>query len=110
MSPTRLLAGVFLLLALYCGLDPLKQSAIYNFPNFETYAIDLPPWSEVPTDRDTENLLQRAEVKFLNEVQGPESVAFDPLGRGPYTGVADGRVVLWNGQSWVDFAYTSANR
>ncbi|KAI4368679.1 hypothetical protein MLD38_017211 [Melastoma candidum] len=110
MSPTGAFALAFLLLALYCGLDPFKQSAISGFPDFETYQIDPPSWSEVPTARDAQNSLQRAEVKFLNEVQGPESVAFDPQGRGPYTGVADGRVVFWNGESWVDFAYTSANR
>ena len=70
----------------------------------------MPPWSQVPTEKDTQNLLQNSEIKFLNQVQGPESVAFDPLGRGPYAGVADGRVVFWNGQSWIDFAYTSPNR
>ncbi|KAF3323503.1 strictosidine synthase 3-like protein [Carex littledalei] len=46
----------------------------------------------------------------MNQVQGPESVAFDPLGRGPYTGVADGRVLFWDGSAWKDFAYTSPNR
>ncbi|XP_072056307.1 protein STRICTOSIDINE SYNTHASE-LIKE 3-like [Arachis hypogaea] len=39
-----------------------------------------------------------------------ESIAFDPLGRGPYTGVADGRILFWNGHSWTHFAYTSPNR
>ncbi|XLU67860.1 hypothetical protein S245_026913, partial [Arachis hypogaea] len=38
------------------------------------------------------------------------SIAFDPLGRGPYTGVADGRILFWNGHSWTHFAYTSPNR
>ncbi|XXG82525.1 hypothetical protein AAC387_Pa10g0453 [Persea americana] len=42
--------------------------------------------------------------------KGPESMAFVPLGRGPYTGVADGRILFWNGESWRDFAYTSPNR
>ncbi|KAI3450783.1 hypothetical protein Pfo_007448 [Paulownia fortunei] len=37
-------------------------------------------------------------------------MAFDPMGRGPYSGVADGRIVFWDGQKWTDFAYTSANR
>ncbi|KAJ4978985.1 hypothetical protein NE237_009765 [Protea cynaroides] len=37
-------------------------------------------------------------------------MAFDPLGRGPYTGVADGRIIFWNGESWTHFAYTSPNR
>ncbi|KAF5470869.1 hypothetical protein F2P56_011357 [Juglans regia] len=111
MSPTGTFAGlVFLILAFYCGIDPLKHSAISEFPDFEAYAVEMPAWSQVPTERDTQNLLQKSEIKFLNQVQGPESIVFDPLGRGPYTGVADGRVLFWNGQSWTDFAYTSPNR
>lgn len=101
---------LFFLLALYCAVDPFRHSAISDFPDFEAFAVDMPAWSQVPTLRDTKNLLQNSEIKFLNQVQGPESIAFDPLGRGPYTGVADGRVVFWNGQSWTDFAHTSPNR
>ncbi|XP_052187523.1 protein STRICTOSIDINE SYNTHASE-LIKE 3-like [Diospyros lotus] len=110
MRPAAVLAGLFLLLALYCGIDPFKHSAISDFPDFEAYEVDMPQLSEVPVDRDSDNLLQKSEVKFLNQVQGPESVAFDPQGRGPYTGVADGRVLFWNGHAWSDFAYTSPNR
>ena len=72
--------------------------------------MEMPPWSEVPAAIDEQNLLQRSEIMFLNQIQGPESVAFDPLGRGPYTGVADGRIRFWNGEAWSDFAYTSPNR
>ncbi|KHN36514.1 Adipocyte plasma membrane-associated protein [Glycine soja] len=89
----------FLLLALYCALDPFGHSPIAGFPHFEVHKIDMPAWSEVPTDRDKDNSLQKSEVLFVNQVQGPESIAFDPLGRGPYTGVADGRILFWNGQS-----------
>lgn len=110
MKPSRLFAGLFLLLALYCGLDPFKHSAISDFPDFVSHEIDLPSLSSVPKERDTQNLLQKSEIKFLNQVQGPESVAFDPQGRGPYAGVADGRVLFWNGQAWTDFAYTSPHR
>lgn len=110
MTPGGLLAALFLLLALYCGIDPLKHSSIANFPEFEAHLVEMPPWSEVPAAKDDRNLLQKAEIKFLNQVQGPESVAFDPLGRGPYTGVADGRILFWNGEAWSDFAYTSPNR
>ncbi|XP_034688413.1 protein STRICTOSIDINE SYNTHASE-LIKE 3-like [Vitis riparia] len=110
MTPGGLLAALFLLLALYCGIDPLKHSSIANFPEFEAHLVQMPPWSEVPAAKDDRNLLQKAEIKFLNQVQGPESVAFDPLGRGPYTGVADGRILFWNGEAWSDFAYTSPNR
>ncbi|KAK7263488.1 hypothetical protein RJT34_31079 [Clitoria ternatea] len=110
MTLSQGLAVVFFLLALYCGLDPLKHSPIANFPDFEAKFIDMPSWSLVPTDQDKHNLLQNSEVKFLNQVPGPESIAFDPLGRGPYTGLADGRIVFWNGHAWLDFAYTSPNR
>eukprot|EP00262_Sarcandra_glabra_P016818 TRINITY_DN5595_c0_g1_i1.p1 TRINITY_DN5595_c0_g1~~TRINITY_DN5595_c0_g1_i1.p1 ORF type:complete len:389 (-),score=46.33 TRINITY_DN5595_c0_g1_i1:169-1335(-) len=110
MSPAGIFGGIFLLLALYCGIDPFKYSAISDFPDFEALKVELPPWSEIPVVGDNENLLQRSEIRFLNQIQGPESVVFDSLGRGPYTGVADGRVLFWSGDSWTDFAYTSPNR
>ncbi|GER53077.1 calcium-dependent phosphotriesterase superfamily protein [Striga asiatica] len=110
MTPPRILAGIFLLLAVYCAVDPFDHSAMSDFPNFETVKVEMPAWSELPIEKDHENLLQKSEIKFLNELQGPESMAFDPMGRGPYTGVADGRIVFWDGHKWNDFAYTSANR
>ncbi|XP_057954346.1 protein STRICTOSIDINE SYNTHASE-LIKE 3-like [Malania oleifera] len=110
MSPTRALAVVLLLVAIYCGLDPFKHSPVYDFPDFEAFKVDMPPWSEVPIEKDGENLLQKSEIRFLNQVQGPESMVFDPQGRGPYTGVADGRIVFWNGEAWTEFAHTSPNR
>lgn len=110
MTPTGILAGLFLLLALYCGIDPFKHSAISEFPDFKAFKVDLADGSLVPAEKDKDNLLQRSEIKFLNQVQGPESIAFDPLGRGPYTGLADGRIVFWDGHKWIDFAYTSPNR
>ncbi|XLU26278.1 hypothetical protein S245_062344, partial [Arachis hypogaea] len=70
----------------------------------------VPPWSQVPADPDNHNVLQNSKLMFVNQVHGPESIAFDPLDRGPYTGVADGRILFWNGHSWTHFAYTSPNR
>lgn len=111
MSPAaRILAGIFLVFAIYCGTDPFKQGAISEFPEFEAIKVDMPEWSQVPAEKDVDNLLHKSEIKFLNQVQGPESMAFDPKGRGPYTGVADGRILFWNGHSWLDFAFTSNNR
>ncbi|KHN17996.1 Strictosidine synthase 3 [Glycine soja] len=110
MTLPRGFSIVFLLLALYCALDPFEPSPIVGFPPFDVHKIDMPAWSEVPTDRDKDNSLLKSELLFVNQVQGPESIAFDPLGRDPYTGVADGRILFWNGQSWTDFAYTSPNR
>ncbi|CAN0923376.1 Protein STRICTOSIDINE SYNTHASE-LIKE 3 [Linum grandiflorum] len=110
MTPGRLFAGLFLLLAVYCAVDPFNHSAISDFPDFESHPVEMPPWSQVPLERDEQDLLQKSEIKFLGQIQGPESLVFDSLGRGPYTGVADGRVLFWNGEKWVDFAYTSNNR
>ncbi|XP_074289669.1 protein STRICTOSIDINE SYNTHASE-LIKE 3-like [Silene latifolia] len=107
---TRVLAGFLLALAVYCAVDPFKHSGISDFPDFVSYKVDLPVWSVIPTNKDPNNLLQKSEIKFLGQIHGPESIVFDPLGRGPYTGVADGRVVFWNGDHWTDFAYTSPNR
>ncbi|WCJ19153.1 strictosidine synthase-like 3 [Euphorbia peplus] len=110
MTPTRFLGGFFLVLALYCGIDPFNHSAISEFPEFESHFVDMPDWSLLPDQKDDANLLQKSEVKLLDQIQGPESIAFDPLGRGPYTGIADGRVVFWDGHQWTDFAFTSPNR
>ncbi|KAL9171533.1 hypothetical protein ABFS82_04G215200 [Erythranthe guttata] len=110
MKPAGIFAAVCLLLAVYCAVDPFDHSAISEFPEFESVKIEMPAWSSIPVDKDPENMLQKSEIKFLNQIQGPESMAFDPNGRGPYTGVADGRILFWDGQKWTDFAYTSANR
>uniref|UniRef100_A0A1J3H1T7 Protein STRICTOSIDINE SYNTHASE-LIKE 3 n=1 Tax=Noccaea caerulescens TaxID=107243 RepID=A0A1J3H1T7_NOCCA len=103
-------AKICLVFAIYCALDPFNHCSISKFPDFQTHKIDMPPLSALPKERDRHNLLQNSEIRFLNEVQGPESIAFDPLGRGPYTGVADGRILFWDGTRWTDFAYTSNNR
>lgn len=110
MTPVGILAAFFVVLAVYCAVDPFGHSAISGFPDFQAVKIDMPPWTALPVERDPDNLLQKSEVRFLNQVQGPESIAFDPMGRGPYTGVADGRVLFWDGHNWTDFAYTSPNR
>jgi sugar lactone lactonase YvrE len=41
-------------------------------------------------------------------VRGPESVAFDGQGQGPYSGVSDGRVLKWNGDDlgWKTYTYS----
>ncbi|KAK2970489.1 hypothetical protein RJ640_023672 [Escallonia rubra] len=56
--------------------------------------------------------LHTAELLHLTGAVGPESLAFDPDGEGPYTGVADGRILKWQGvgRGWVDFAITSSQR
>ncbi|OEL28239.1 Protein STRICTOSIDINE SYNTHASE-LIKE 10 [Dichanthelium oligosanthes] len=43
-----------------------------------------------------------------SQLRGPESVAFDGAGAGPYSGVSHGRVLKWNGRalSWSTYAYS----
>ncbi|XP_074267246.1 protein STRICTOSIDINE SYNTHASE-LIKE 10-like [Silene latifolia] len=45
-------------------------------------------------------------------MSGPESVAFDCKGHGPYAGISDGRIIKWEGRTkgWTEFAITSPHR
>ncbi|CAH2063896.1 unnamed protein product [Thlaspi arvense] len=71
------------------------------------FGIFAPP--EIAGSRD---VFPSARVINVTGASGPESVAFDPAGEGPYVGVSDGRVLKWRGESlgWTDFAHTAANR
>ncbi|CAL1408409.1 unnamed protein product [Linum trigynum] len=59
------------------------------------------------------------KVELPEGVEGPESIAFDCNGGGPYVGVSDGRILKWHSSSaaaaqlggkWVEFAIPSHNR
>ncbi|KAK6944439.1 hypothetical protein RJ641_025541 [Dillenia turbinata] len=56
--------------------------------------------------------LHTSHLVHLTGAVGPESLVFDPAGKGPYTGVADGRILKWSGDElgWIDFAVTSSQR
>ncbi|CAI8613878.1 unnamed protein product [Vicia faba] len=56
--------------------------------------------------------LHAAQLLHVTGAVGPESLVFDSRGEGPYTGVADGRVLKWEGEErgWTEFAVTSSNR
>ncbi|KAH9625211.1 hypothetical protein KSS87_003591 [Heliosperma pusillum] len=43
---------------------------------------------------------------------GPEVIAFDCKGHGPYVGISDGRILKWRGhhKGWKTFAVTAQNR
>ncbi|TYI03384.1 hypothetical protein ES332_A11G335100v1 [Gossypium tomentosum] len=44
----------------------------------------------------------------LNSVTGPESIAFDCKGEGPYVGISDGRILKWKPKfGWQEFAIPS---
>ncbi|XP_057785081.1 protein STRICTOSIDINE SYNTHASE-LIKE 10-like [Salvia miltiorrhiza] len=68
-------------------------------------SVFTPP--PVPGSHD---VLSAAELIRLAGAVGPESLVFDPSGGGPYTGVADGRILKWNGGDWVEFAVTTSKR
>ncbi|KAH9727531.1 protein STRICTOSIDINE SYNTHASE-LIKE 13 [Citrus sinensis] len=61
--------------------------------------------------RDNLSRLVTGKLEFVDEVFGPESLEFDGLGRGPYTGLADGRIVRWMGENvgWETFAIVTSN-
>lgn len=51
-------------------------------------------------------------IPLGSTVTGPESLAFDVAGGGPYTGVSDGRILKWQDpvRGWTEFAVSSWNR
>ena len=51
-------------------------------------------------------------LELPSGVYGPESIAFDCNGDGPYTGISDGRILKWQGSKygWKEFAITSPFR
>lgn len=52
------------------------------------------------------------KLELPSGVSGPESIAFDCNGEGPYTGTSDGRILKWQGSAheWKEFAITSPFR
>lgn len=93
--------------------DPWKVSMGRGIAEFTPHYIAAPPagkFKDFP--RDTQNKLRNGEVMWQGQMLGPESLAFDSQGRGPYTGVSDGRILRYDGPElgWTTFAYTSQNR
>ncbi|KAJ4706243.1 putative Strictosidine synthase [Melia azedarach] len=65
-----------------------------------------------PSIAGSHDNLQACNIINIPGALGPESIAFDPNGEGPYTGVADGRILKWQGDEigWTEFAVTSSQR
>lgn len=99
--------------AWYLVTDPLELSPLAGVKDFKPQYVAPPshdPFFNISWDK--ENKLQAAEIQGEGELFGPESVVFDVQGKGPYTGISDGRVVRYEGPElgWTTFAITSRNR
>lgn len=55
-----------------------------------------------------------SRLQLPSPLTGPESLAFNGLGEGPFTGVSDGRIFKFIGAGvsagFVEFAHSSPNR
>jgi hypothetical protein len=87
--------------------DPFRLSSLAGI-DFRPVKHELTPYREVMGSwpRDNASRLRQGRLEFVGEVFGPESIEFDSQGRGPYGGLADGRVVRWMGElaGWETFA------
>lgn len=81
---------------------------ILSFTVKSVYFLSPPP---IPGSKDVLHSARPISLAAAG-ASGPESMAFDPAGEGPYTGVSDGRILKWEGdeKGWVDFAVTSSHR
>ncbi|PWA78780.1 Six-bladed beta-propeller, TolB-like protein [Artemisia annua] len=109
----RLQHHLILLVAIVIGfviMDPFDMSPVGGH-DFQPVRNDIAPYDQVMESWPDDNLsrLGLGNLEFVDEVYGPESLEFDPLGNGPYTGLADGRVVKWAGKDrgWETFALVS---
>lgn len=89
-------------------MDPFELGPLGGY-EFKPVKNQIAPYKEVMNNwpRDNQSRLgQHGKLEFVDQVFGPESLEFDNLGRGPYTGLADGRVVRWMGErvGWETFA------
>jgi hypothetical protein len=97
----------------FLASDPLELSTLSGIDDFHAQYVAPPPFNVLANvTRDTESKLQTSEIIGTGEIFGPESIAFDVHGKGPYTGLSDGRVVRYDGPElgWTTFATSSAKR
>ncbi|XP_021291590.1 protein STRICTOSIDINE SYNTHASE-LIKE 13 [Herrania umbratica] len=105
----------FLIIVLAFGfvmMDPFQLGPVGGL-QFRPVKHDIAPYKEVMGNwpRDNKSRLGDGKLEFVDEVYGPESLEFDSLGRGPYAGLADGRIVRWMGEDigWETFAIVTSN-
>ncbi|CAN0858015.1 Protein STRICTOSIDINE SYNTHASE-LIKE 13 [Linum grandiflorum] len=89
-------------------MDPLKMGPIGEH-EFRPVKHEIGGYEEVMRSWPRDNgsrLGKEGKLEFVDQVYGPESLEFDANGIGPYTGLADGRIVRWMGDhlGWQTFA------
>ncbi|GER32735.1 calcium-dependent phosphotriesterase superfamily protein [Striga asiatica] len=85
---------VFVLAMSFIVMDPFKWGPLGG-RDFRPVRNDIAPYDEVMGGWpwDNRSRLGFGNLEFKDDIFGPESLEFDRLGRGPYAGLADGRVV-----------------
>ncbi|KAK4483394.1 hypothetical protein RD792_010580 [Penstemon davidsonii] len=103
---------LFIVILSFIVMDPFQISPVGG-RDFRPVKNDIAPYDQVMESwpRDDLNRLGKGNLEFEDEVFGPESLEFDTFGRGPYAGLADGRIVRWMGKDvgWETFALVSRN-
>ncbi|KAH6809216.1 Calcium-dependent phosphotriesterase superfamily protein [Perilla frutescens var. frutescens] len=101
---------LFVLILSFIATDPFRLSPIAG-RDFKPVKTDIAPFKQVMQSWpwDDKSRLGQGNLLFKNEIFGPESLEFDASGRGPYAGLADGRIVRWRGEGegWETFALVS---
>ncbi|KAL0413747.1 UNVERIFIED_CONTAM: protein STRICTOSIDINE SYNTHASE-LIKE 13 [Sesamum radiatum] len=103
---------IFVLALSFIVMDPFELSPVGGH-DFRPVENEIAPYQEVMESWPWDNgsRLGLGNLEFKDEIFGPESLEFDALGRGPYAGLADGRVVRWMGKDagWETFALVTKN-
>lgn len=107
-----LLLTLVLLLGFFV-MDPFHLGPVSEH-EFRPVKHDIAPYHQVMGNWPRDNVSRlglHGKSEFKDEVFGPESLEFDNMGRGPYAGLADGRVVRWMGEElgWENFAFVTSN-
>ncbi|CAN6837032.1 unnamed protein product [Brassica oleracea] len=103
---------IIALSVVFIAIDPFHMSPIGG-REFKPMKHEVAPYKQVMENWPRDNLSQlgqHGKLEFVDRVFGPESLEFDGLGRGPYTGLADGRVVRWLGEAvgWETFSVVTS--
>ncbi|KAG8369485.1 hypothetical protein BUALT_Bualt14G0018600 [Buddleja alternifolia] len=88
-------------------MDPFEMSPVGGH-DFRPVKNEIASYKQVMESWlwDNRSRLGQGNLEFKDDIFGPESLEFDALGRGPYAGLADGRIVRWMGEDvgWETFA------